>query len=151
MDTASPGEPTAKTDTQTRTGRIPADTFSTRLMLARALAGHLSIREVADLTGLNREAWRDWERGRRPRDIIEVCRRVAEKLDIDFNWLLLGGPLDGPRGVPTRKTKGGSGDTVPYPQRADRPAPTHPNGRPRTGAPPSCPRRAVRLPTLVAA
>jgi|SRR5690242_599662 len=133
-------------------GAIPADTFAARLMLARMHAGHLSIREAADLCGIGRGAWTNWEKGARPVDRLEICRDIADKLEINYEWLLFGGPLTGPRGVPTsRKTKGGSGDTVPYPHLARRPSPTHPNGRPRTGAPPGAPRRAVRLPTLVAA
>jgi transcriptional regulator with XRE-family HTH domain len=85
-------------------GRIPADTFSNRLLLARALAGHLSIREACERTGLNRGNWQGWERGLRPRDQVEVSHVIAEALDVDFNWLLLGGPLEGPRGrvIPKR-------------------------------------------------
>lgn len=94
-----------------RRGRIPADTFSIRLMLSRVLAGHLSIREACERTGLNRGNWQEWERGRRPHDQVEVSRVIAEALDVDFNWLLLGGPLEGPRGRQVRPS-------------ADRPTPT---------------------------
>jgi hypothetical protein len=133
-------------------GAIPADTFAARLMLARMHAGHLSIREAADKCGIGRGAWTNWEHGARPVDRLEICRAIADALEIDYNWLLFGGPLTGPRGVPTsRKTTGPSGDTVAYPHRATRPTPTHPNGRPRTGSPSGAPRRAVRVPTLVAA
>jgi len=127
--TANPGDPEIRADAPpTAPGRIPADTFSNRLLLTRALAGHLSIREAADLTGLNREAWRDWERGRRPRDILDVCRRIAEALDIDEHWLLFGGPLAGPRGMPTKRLRRDNDGyaTVPV-----RPTDTRPPGRPR--------------------
>lgn len=142
MTTANPGDPTTHVEAaQNTTGRIPADTFSVRLMLARALAGHISIREASDLTGLNREAWRDWEHGRRPRDIIDVCRRVADKLDVDFNWLLLGGSLMGPRGVPTDRPPR---DTHDYPAMPVRGMAAQPFGRPHSGLP-GTHRRAVRI------
>jgi transcriptional regulator with XRE-family HTH domain len=148
MDTANPGDPAVQAEaTHRRTGRIPADTFSIRLMLARALAGHLSIREASELTGLNRGAWQDWEHGRRPRDLIDVCRRVADKLDVDFNWLLLGGSLAGPRGVPTERP---TRDTHGYAAMAVRTMPGEPNDRPRTWHPQTG-RRAVRVELPVAA
>lgn len=78
-------------------GRIPADTLAHRLMLARAMAGHLSIREAADLCGYGRGAWTNWERGARPLDVLDVVRVVAERLDVDEEWLLFGGPLAGAR------------------------------------------------------
>jgi transcriptional regulator with XRE-family HTH domain len=105
--TANMGEPqTSATERAPDTpGRIPADTFSNRLLLARALAGHLSIREACERTGLNRGNWQGWERGQRPRDQVEVSQIIADALDVDFNWLLLGGPLagaQGPRVLPKR-------------------------------------------------
>ena len=128
--------------------RRPADTFSNRLLLTRALAGHLSIREAADQTGLNREAWRDWERGRRPRDILDVCRRIADTLDVDHEWLLFGGPLASPKGVPTKRT---SQPTREYLTGAIRPRDSRPAGRAligsgaghATGARPDSPARPV--------
>lgn len=148
--TANPPEPdTAAASLSSGTaGRIPADTFSNRLMLTRALAGHVSIREAADLTGLNREAWRDWERGRRPRDILDVCRRVADALQVDFNWLLLGGPLAGPHGVATKRP---GGDTPRYPAWSTRPPDTRPDGRPPTAIKDLRSRRPVFLGNPLAA
>lgn len=146
--TANQPEPGASPETPTTPkGRRPADTFANRLLLARALAGHISIREAAEVSGLNREAWRDWERGRRPRDILDACRRIADALDIEHDWLLFGGPLAGPRGVPTKRAT----DTrTPYPRRAKRPRETRPNGRPDSGQRPAAPpypdqRRPVRI------
>ena len=136
------------------TGRRPADTYANRLLLSRALAGHISIREAADMTGLNREAWRDWERGRRPRDILDACRRIADALEIDHDWLLFGGPLAGPRGVPVeprRRSSEGPGEvTLRYPVKAVRPNGTRPKGRPSDGQRPGAPprpeqRRPVRI------
>ena len=147
-------QPEPDTGAEAPKGRIPADTFANRLLLARAQAGHLSIREAALATGLNREAWRDWEHGRLPRDILDVCRRIAAALEIDHDWLLFGGPLAGPRGMPTKartRRADGSG-TLPagYPGRPhSRPLPP-PKGRavegPRPGQPPRPEqRRPVRI------
>ena len=82
---------------QTSGRSIPTDTFAHRLMLARSHAGHLSIREAADLCGLGRGAWTNWERGARAVDIIEVSEVISEKLGIDRDWLLFGGQLADPR------------------------------------------------------
>lgn len=82
-------------------GGIPLDSFANRLMLARAHAGHLSIREAADLCGLGRGAWTNWEKGARPADIIDIATAVAEKLDVDRDWLLFGGQLSTPEGRST--------------------------------------------------
>lgn len=99
-------------DAEVQRGRIPADTFSIRLMLSRVLAGHLSIREACERTGLNRGNWQEWERGRRPHDQVEVSRVIAEGLDVDFTWLLLGGPLEGPRGRRVRPSAERSTPTI---------------------------------------
>lgn len=110
-----------------RAGRIPADTFSNRLILTRALAGHLSIREACERTGLNRGNWQGWERGLRPRDQVETCRLIAEAMDVDFNWLLFGGPLAGAQGPRVTKRPG----TVrrPYVGGPQRPMPDRPKVR----------------------
>jgi transcriptional regulator with XRE-family HTH domain len=74
-------------------GSIPVDSFANRLMLARAHAGHISIREAADLCGIGRGAWTNWEKGARPVDIIDIAAAVADKLGVDRDWLLFGGQL----------------------------------------------------------
>lgn len=84
-------EPQESADT--RRGGIPVDSFANRLMLTRAHAGHLSIREAADLCGIGRGAWTNWEKGALPGDIIDVATTVAEKLNVDREWLLFGGQL----------------------------------------------------------
>lgn len=89
-----------------RRGRVPADTLAVRLMLARTLAGHLSIREAADLCGVGRGAWTKWERGTRPSDPLETLPLIAEKLDVDEHWLMWGGPLEGPHGRVVTKRPG---------------------------------------------
>ena len=47
-----------------RVGRIPADTFSNRLVLARRLAG-MTIEEASEAAGLSKSSWANWENGRR--------------------------------------------------------------------------------------
>jgi hypothetical protein len=129
-----------------RRGRVPADTLANRLMLARALAGHLSIREAADLCGLGRGAWTKWERGTRPADVLEIVPLIAAKLDVDEHWLLWGGPLESTKGRPVRPVTEKPGRaTREYPVMAirttsDRPTPRGPKGRtdrrtPKTGRP----------------
>jgi hypothetical protein len=95
-------EPQESADTQR--GGIPADTLANRLMLARAHAGHLSIREAADLCEIGRGAWTNWEKGARPADIIDVATVVADKLGVDRDWLLFGGQLGQAEGRPTRRS-----------------------------------------------
>lgn len=80
-------------------GAIPVDSFANRLMLARATADHLSIREAADLCDIGRGAWTNWEKGARPVDLIECATVIADKLGVDKEWLIFGGTLApaGPR------------------------------------------------------
>jgi transcriptional regulator with XRE-family HTH domain len=114
-----------------RRGRVPADTLSVRLMLARKLAG-VSIREAADLCGLGRGAWTKWENGARPLDLLEITGIIAERLDIDVDWLRFGGPLAGPKGREVRSlTKRSMNDTLRYSTSSVRPMST----RPRAGRP----------------
>lgn len=135
-------------------GSIPADTFAARLVLARHFAGRLSIEQAARRCGLNAGNWAHWEDGRKPRDKVEVAGAIAAGLDVNFNWLLLGGPLAGPRGMPVesrrRSDERPDGLNMRYPQRPDRPRVTRPNGRPSEGQRPGAPprpeqRRPVRI------
>lgn len=84
-------------------GRIPADTFANRLVLARKLAG-LTIREAAEAAGLNYGSWSNWENGKRPQDLLDVVDRISATLDVDHEWLLFGGPLTPARGKPTKRS-----------------------------------------------
>jgi len=93
--------------------RIPEDTYAHRLMLARAAAGHLSIREAAEKCGLNYATWANWERGTRSRTMVEDAEAIAEGLGTDRDWLLHGGPLTAP--VKARRVR------LPYPARSLRP------------------------------
>lgn len=81
---------------------IPADTFAHRLMLARSHAGQrdigrpYTIEQAADKTSQSPQNWSNWERGRIPRDKVDVAEAVAEGLVVDEEWLLHGGPLTRP-------------------------------------------------------
>lgn len=79
---------------------VPEDSYAHRLMLARAHAGHLSIREAAEKCGLNYASWANWERGARSRTKVEDAEAIAEGLSIDRDWLLHGGPLTRPSRKP---------------------------------------------------
>lgn len=80
---------------------VPRDSIANRLMLARAEAGHISIREAALMCGLGRGAWQNWERGRSEPGVSTILL-IAERLDVDGQWLALGGQL----AAPTRPTPG---------------------------------------------
>jgi transcriptional regulator with XRE-family HTH domain len=143
--TANQPETSSTAEVPERKGRIPADTFAVRLLLSRHLAG-MGLKEAAEACGLHYATWSTWEAGRRPRDLIDVCERVAQGLDVDFDWLLLGGPLAGPRGrVVTKRPGKFSADYRPQPVRpgADRPKVRTDSHRPIFG--PQIGRRAVRL------
>jgi hypothetical protein len=114
-------------------GDIPADTFALRLVASRHHAGRLSIEQAAarcrlsDGEKLNSGNWANWENGVQPRDRVEVARAVAEGLGMDFNWLLLGGPLLPARGRPVRKSNRITGTYRGLPVRV---AARHASGRP---------------------
>jgi transcriptional regulator with XRE-family HTH domain len=74
---------------------IPVDSFAARVMLARAHVG-LNIEDAAQKCGLNRQSWSNWERGMKPRDMVEVVEAISDGLGIDRDWLLFGGPLAKP-------------------------------------------------------
>lgn len=122
---------------------IPADTFALRLVIVRHHAGRLSIEQAAKECGLNPGNWQRWEDGARPRDRIEVSQTISERLRIDLDWLMFGGPLAGARGRPVTKRPGST--TGAYPRLTERPTPgrpiaTGPKGRtdrrnPNTGRP----------------
>ncbi|MCW2768493.1 MAG: hypothetical protein JWO11_4452 [Nocardioides sp.] len=137
----------------TRERAIPVDSFGNRLMLARAHAGHISIREAADLCDLGRGAWTNWEKGARPVDILDIAAVVADKLGVDRDWLLFGGPLSDvePRSLRRIIRTPGRQATADYPALTVRPtkAASHPRNRP--GGPssstrPPTGRRTARLP-----
>jgi len=93
--------------------RIPADTFGHRLILSRAERG-LTIEQAGAKCGLSSQSWGGWERGRIPRDMVDVADSIADALDIDRDWLLHGGPLTAPV-KPSRRLR------FTYPRRSLRP------------------------------
>ncbi len=124
----------------TQRGAIPVDSFANRLMLARAHAGHLSIREAADLCGLGRGAWTNWEKGARPADIIDIADLIAKHLGVDRDWLLFGGQLDrqeAGRSLRRPRGEGGLQASAHYFHVPDRTRdhPTRPSSRPRDTRP----------------
>lgn len=126
--TANPGEPRDQhaSPPPQRQRPIPADTWSVRLAISRMHAGHLTIREAAERCGLNYASWSNWEQGSKPRDLLGVVHSISEGLDVDHDWLLFGGPLTGPRGVPTRRS---SSPTREYLRVPIRPKDNRPTGR----------------------
>jgi DNA-binding XRE family transcriptional regulator len=98
--TANHGEP--ETTALPTRGRIPSDTLSNRLVLARRLAG-MTIDQAAEAAGLVSSSWANWENGRRPQQETDVLGAIADALDIDFNWLAFGGPLIPAMGRPVRR------------------------------------------------
>lgn len=92
--------------------RIPADTFAHRLMLVRADAGYLTVKDAADRCGLNYGSWSNWERGSTPRDLLDVVQRISDALDIDYDWLLFGSAGRGRRAVTTRYAQDGRAEAL---------------------------------------
>src|SRR5689334_10113329 len=98
--TASTGEHTVQASDNSPGLDIPTDTFAHRLVLVRAYR-ELTVKEAAAKTGLGYGAWSNWERGSRPRDLLDVVEAISAGLGIDPVWLLNGGalPRSGPRRI----------------------------------------------------
>lgn len=114
---------------------IPADTFGNRLMLARAYAGHLSIRDAAERckgfgVRIGHGAWANWEKGAMPFDRLAVVDIISEQLGVDADWLLNGGPLVEQPRRHRRWRRDEPEATVTTGSRGHRPALSHPPGRP---------------------
>ena len=134
--------------TSERTG-IPADTFANRLLLSRAYAGHLSIREAAERCGLGRGAWQNWEKGTRPDDYDGLVELIAETLGVSREWLRSGGELaqSSTQARPARWARHRRVE-VTVTQRQSRQAYVGHgyNARPDRGGPPPGPRRTALIP-----
>lgn len=131
MTTANPGDRETSAGAvpeQPRRGRRPADTFSNRLTLAIRLTG-LTIRDFAEQAGLDDGSVSNWSRGMRPREMVDICQAIADAHDIEFDWLLLGGPLLPPQG---RSTKRPGRVTLRYPKVAVCTRASGSNGLPRS-------------------
>ena len=125
---------------ETHIGDIPTDTLAVRLILARHHAGKLSQREAAEKCGVNYGSWSNWEDGRKPRDLLDVVRKVADGLQINYEWLLFGGPLTSARGVPVPKRPvEDTGRYRPVSAGASRPPVRPTTGRPKVRTDPGRP------------
>lgn len=85
--------------TQTTHGWVPRDaSFGMRLAMIRKQM-QWNAKEAAVACGLPQNSWRDWEvNDARPRDIVTVARKIAERTGVDYYWLIDGrpGPFTGP-------------------------------------------------------
>lgn len=77
-----------------RTGRIPQDTFGTRLAIIRQAMGWSASKAAFNCGDLGEQNWRNWEDGKRPRDYEAVCHRIAAATGFDLDWIMRGGPLE---------------------------------------------------------
>lgn len=119
---------------------IPTDTFAHRLVLVRAYR-NLTVKEAAAKTGLGYGSWSNWERGAKPRDLLEAVEAISEGLGIDPVWLLNGGalPRAGARrirwGVDSHERR--EDGKPPFRQAStnlpERPVDNRPKGRPTNG------------------
>ena len=96
-------------------GAIPIDSFAVRLILARYHAGDLTVRDAAERCGLNYGSWSNWERGSKPRDLLDIIEAISESLGIDRDWLLFGGPLATAKRSVRRRGDQPRPGTGPYP------------------------------------
>lgn len=80
-------------------GWVPDDTFGARLALVRQRFGW-NVKEAALACGVPVQSWRGWERDNmRPRDLVSVCRQIADATGASYDWLL-DGRLPGMRNTP---------------------------------------------------
>lgn len=73
-------------------GWIPADTFGARCALVRQRMGW-NVHEAAEACDLKESTWTGWEAGASPRNMEQVCRKIARASGISFSYLMLGGSL----------------------------------------------------------
>lgn len=89
---------------------IPADTFRLRLVIARLHAGHKTAESAAQAIGVSGQTWLNWERGIHTDSAMRPMQLhwIAEKMDVDEDWLRNGGPLTE---MPAPEPPNGSGAT----------------------------------------
>ena len=74
-------------------GWIPdTSTFASRLASIRNAKGW-NVKEAADTAGLPVQSWRNWEEGKRPRNMPEVVAQLSRSLGVDRDWLMWGEPI----------------------------------------------------------
>lgn len=65
-------------------------TFGARLALVRQHMRWGNVAEAARQCGLPIESWRNWEEGKRPRDLVEVAKAISDRTGCDARWLVMG-------------------------------------------------------------
>lgn len=82
---------TTASDSAPITPWVPdVDSFGARLILVRHRMGW-NMKEAALACGLPQASWRGWEvDGNRPRDLVDVCRKIAKRTGASYDWLLDG-------------------------------------------------------------
>lgn len=68
---------------------IPEDTLASRLVQLRHGLG-LTQAEAAEKCDLDDGSWSNWERGARPRDMVDVVAKITDALHVDRDWLMWG-------------------------------------------------------------
>jgi transcriptional regulator with XRE-family HTH domain len=77
----------------TDTDWVPEDTWGARLALVRQHMGW-NYEQAGKACDIEPETWRQWEkRGRSPRKIHEIARRIASVSGANYVWLMAGGEL----------------------------------------------------------
>jgi hypothetical protein len=79
----------SQTDHQvTEIGWVPDDaTFGARLAMVRQHMGWGNVAVAAEACHLPTTSWRNWERGRLPRDLVGAAKQVAAVSGCDLLWL----------------------------------------------------------------
>lgn len=71
-------------------------TFGARLALVRQRMGWGNVSEAALACGFAAGSWRNWERdGRIPRDQVAIARRISDRTECSYRWLLEGPQKNG--------------------------------------------------------
>lgn len=68
---------------------IPKDTFGARLALVRQHMGW-NVKEAGEACDITPNSWSNWEHGRKPRDLHDVARTIADASGCSYRWLMLG-------------------------------------------------------------
>lgn len=69
----------------------PSDsTFGARLALLRQHMRWGNVAKAATECGIPADSWRNWEEGRRPRDLTDVAHLISNRTRCDIDWLVWG-------------------------------------------------------------
>jgi transcriptional regulator with XRE-family HTH domain len=55
----------------------------------------LTVEEISTRCEVASATWSTWERGTLPRDVADVCIRIAKATGYDLHWLVFGGVTEG--------------------------------------------------------